>query len=96
MSPYDQTNAPNYFNNVHQNNNILGNEYLKSITKEMNPIIELSRKITDKVAMLKVTEDMNEGFHNNNDLNITNKFIKFIIFIIIILIIFTILYNICK
>jgi len=95
MSNYDQTNAPHYFNTLNKNNNILGKEYLKSIKKEMKPIIELSKKITDKVHMLNTHDITTEGFDNNNS-TIRNNFLKFIIFIIIIIIIFTIIYNICK
>jgi hypothetical protein len=95
MSNYDQTNAPNYFNNINENNNILGDQYLETINKEMNPLVELSKEITDKVHLINNLNNMNEGFDNNNS-NIGNNFLKFIIFIIIIIIIFTIIYNICK
>jgi len=96
MSNYDQTNAPNYFNNINENNNILGDQYLETINKEMNPLVELSKEITDKVHLINNLNNMNEGFNNNNNSNIGNNFLKFIIFIIIIIIIFTIIYNICK
>jgi len=100
MSNYDQTNAPNYFNNVHENNNILGNQYLQTINNEMNPLVSLTEQIPKKIELINVplikSIESLESFENNNNLNNGNNFIKFTIFIIIILIIFTIIYNICK
>jgi hypothetical protein len=95
MSNNDQTQASIYFNNINENNKMLGNQYLKTINKEMDPLVELSKEITDKINTINTLNNMNEGFDNNNS-NIGNNFLKFIIFIIIIVIIFTIIYNICK
>ena len=95
MSNSDQMNASNYFNNIHENNNILGNQYLNTINKEINPVVELTKDITNKIDLINMVDNMNEGFDNGNS-NIGNNFLKFIIFIIIIVIIFTIIYNMCK
>jgi hypothetical protein len=95
MSNSDQANASNYFKNIHENNNILGNQYLKTIDKEIKPLVELTKDITNKIDLINMVGNMNEGFDNNN-YSIGNNFLKFIIFIIIIIIIFTIIYNMCK
>jgi len=96
MSLSDQNYDQQYINTVHEKNNILGNKYEKSIKREMEPIIDLSKKITNKIHMLQILDKTNEGFENNNELNIKDKFFKIIIFIVIILIIFVIIYNICN
>jgi len=95
MSLSDQTYDKQYLNNVQDENNILGNQYIKSIKREMKPLINLSNQITEKVHMLQTLDEMNEGFDNNNSKNIGNN-LKLIIFIIIVLIIFTVIYNLCK
>jgi len=96
MSKSDNNFDQQYIDTVHDENNILGNEYLKSIKREMEPIINLSKKVTKKIHMQKILDEMIEGFDNNNNINIKHKFLRFIIFIVIILIIFVTIYNICK
>lgn len=95
MSIQDPNYDSNYLNKVKEQNNILGNKYLNSINIEMKPLIGLTEKITDKIHMLKVTEEMKEGFENNVS-DIGNNFLKLLIFMVIISIIFTIIFNICK
>jgi hypothetical protein len=95
MSTLDPAYDSNYLNTVHNENNILGNEFLNSIKNEMLPLVNLTEKIPKKIDLINIPEIKSlESFENLNDSN--NNLIKFIIFILIISIIFAIIYNICK
>jgi hypothetical protein len=95
MSIQDPAYDKGYLNTVRQNNNNYGESYLKSIKKEMDPLIKLSKEIPQKIQLVNIPYiNSLESFDNKQ--NNSNKFMKLIIAIIIITIIITILYNICK
>jgi hypothetical protein len=99
MSMVDGNYDSKYINDVQNNNDILGKKFINTINNEMNPLINLSKQITEKIDIINNLDEINElseKFENQNNNLIGNNFLKLTIFLVIIFLIFITIYNLCN